>query len=191
MFESDPEALLKYRKVLETGFSGLWPVFIADSDTQKATVAGMSMMMKDKLRNETLEELVIPEWGVGCKRITPGVGYLEALGSEKVEVAWGAIEKINESGPVGEDGREHPVDVLICATGFDVSYRPRFPIIGSSGQNLSDVWADIPEGYFGIAAHGFPNYFMIGGPNSPVGNGPVLVALGTFLYFLYVHAVRG
>lgn len=178
VFESDPEALLSYRKALETGFSGLWPVFIADSDTQKATFDGMTTMMKDKLRNEKLEELVIPSWGVGCKRITPGVGYLEALASDKVEVAWGDIERINEHGPVGVDGMEHPVDVLICATGFDVSYRPRFPIIGTSGQNLGDAWADIPEAYFGLSAHGFPNYFMIGGPNSPVGNGPVLVALG-------------
>ncbi|KJA23569.1 hypothetical protein HYPSUDRAFT_54285 [Hypholoma sublateritium FD-334 SS-4] len=177
VFESDPEALLSYRKALETGFSGLWPVFIADSDTQKTTFDGMTTMMRDKLRNEKLEELVIPSWGVGCKRITPGVGYLEALASDKVEVAWGDIAKINERGPVGFDGMEYPVDVLICATGFDVSYRPRFPIIGTSGQSLGDVWADVPEAYFGIAAHGFPNYFMIGGPNSPVGNGPVLVAL--------------
>ncbi len=89
VFESDPEALMKYRKALETGFSGLWPVFITDSETQKATFDGMTTMMKDKLRNEKLEELVIPSWGVGCKRITPGVGYLETLASDKVEVAWG------------------------------------------------------------------------------------------------------
>ena len=184
MFESDPEAVMKYRKALETEFSRLWPVFIADSDNQKAIFKGMTTMMKDKLRDEKLEELVIPSWGVGCKRITPGVGYLETLASDKVEVAWGDIAKINERGPVGVDGTEYPVDVLICATGFDVSYQPRFPIIGASGQSLGDVWADNPEAYFGLAAHGFPNYFMIGGPNSPVGNGPVLVALGKLLLCL-------
>lgn len=137
-------------------------------------------MMKDKLRNEGLEDLVIPQWAVGCRRITPGVGYLEALGSEKVEVVFGEIQKITEKGCIGGDGKEHPVDVLICATGFDTSYRPRFPIIGPSGQALSDVWAEEAKSYLGIAAHGYPNYFMIGGPNSPVGNGPVLAALGEF-----------
>ncbi|KAF8967752.1 hypothetical protein BDZ97DRAFT_1916690 [Flammula alnicola] len=158
VFETDPEALLKYRKALETGFSGLWPVFIADSETQKATAAGMAMMMKDKLRNEALEKLVIPSWG-------------------KVEVVYGPIQKVTERGVIGGDGKEHPIDILICATGFDVSFRPRFPIVGASGQALSDMWVDEPKAYMGIAAHDFPNYFMIGGPNSPVGNGPVLAAL--------------
>jgi cation diffusion facilitator CzcD-associated flavoprotein CzcO len=180
VFAEDPQALLKYRKELEAGFSALWPMFIADSEVQKATFGGMTMMMKDKLRNEGLEELVIPQWAVGCRRITPGVGYLETLGSEKVEVVFGEIQKITEKGCVGGDGKEHPVDVLICATGFDTSYRPRFPIIGPSGQTLSDVWAEEAKSYLGIAAHGYPNYFMIGGPNSPVGNGPVLAALGEF-----------
>jgi len=94
-----------------------------------------------------------------------------------VEVAYGGIDKITERGPVSQNGQEYPVDVLICATGFDVSYRPRFPVIGASGKNLRDLWADIPDAYWGIAAHDYPNYFMIGGPNSPVGNGPVLAAL--------------
>ncbi|KDR80777.1 hypothetical protein GALMADRAFT_1106097 [Galerina marginata CBS 339.88] len=177
VFETDPEAHLKYRKELEAGFSALWPLFYADSEAQKATFSGMTMMMKDKLRNEALEKLVIPGWGVGCRRITPGVGYLETLGSEKVEVVYGEIKKITEKGCVGEDGVEHPVDILICATGFDTSYRPRFPIIGLGGKILAEEWAEEAQSYFGIATHGFPNYFMIGGPNSPVGNGPVLAAL--------------
>lgn len=187
LYANDPEALLQYRKALETGFSGLWPVFIADSEIQKATAMGMTMMMKDKLRNEGLESLVIPSWGVGCKRITPGVNYLETLGSEQVEVVYGNIEKLTEKGVVGGDGKEHPVDVLICATGFDVSFRPRFPITGLNGQTLADAWKDEARGYMGIAAHGFPNYFMIGGPNSPVGNGPVLSALGTSPHDLFMH----
>jgi len=178
VFSESPEALLKYRKELEAGFSALWPLFFSESEVQKATFAGMTMMMKDKLRNEGLEELVIPQWAVGCRRITPGVGYLETLGSEKVDVVYGEIQKITEKGCVGGDGKERPLDVLICATGFDTSHRPRFPIIGQSGQDLSDVWAAEAKSYLGIAAHDYPNYFMIGGPNSPVGNGPVLAALG-------------
>jgi cation diffusion facilitator CzcD-associated flavoprotein CzcO len=70
------------------------------------------------------------------------------------------------------------LDVLICATGFDTSYRPRFPLIGPKGQSLADVWENEPKSYLGMAAHDFPNYFMFLGPNSPVGNGPVLIAIG-------------
>ncbi|KAF9565887.1 FAD/NAD(P)-binding domain-containing protein [Agrocybe pediades] len=176
-FATDPEAHLQYRKALETGFSALWPIFLKDSEMQKTTAVGMTQMMKDKLNNKKLEDLLIPSWGVGCRRITPGVGYLETMGSDKVEVVYGSIQKITERGVVGGDGLEHPVDVLICATGFDTSLVPRFPIIGLDGKDLREEWKAEPESYFGIATHGFPNYFMIGGPNSPVGNGPVLVAL--------------
>jgi len=73
---------------------------------------------------------------------------------------------------------ERPVDILICATGFDTSYKPRFPIIGDNGKSLSEVWADEAQSYLGMAAAGFPNYFMFAGPNTPIGNGPVLIGLG-------------
>jgi len=178
-FATDPEALLQYRKTLEVGFSALWPLFLADSDMQKTTVVGMTQMMKDKLRNKKLEDLVIPTWGVGCRRITPGIGYLETLGSDKVDVVFGDIKKITEQGVIGGDGLERPVDVLICATGFDTSHVPRFPIIGLNGKDLRDEWKIESQSYLGIATHGFPNFFIVGGPNSPVANGPVLAALGS------------
>ena len=74
-------------------------------------------------------------------------------------------------------GKEYLVDVLICATGFDVSFRPRFPIIGLLGKNLQDEWACEPKSYLGIAAAEYPNYMIFLGPNCPIGNGPVLSAI--------------
>lgn len=134
--------------------------------------------MKGKLQDERLESLIVPKWSVGCRRLTPGVGYLEALRSEKTEVVYGLIETVTETGVKVEGITEKSVDVLICATGFDTSYRPRFPIIGSTGKSLSDAWAEECRSYFGLAAPGFPNYFMFVGPNSPVANGTLLVAVG-------------
>ncbi|KAF5316157.1 hypothetical protein D9619_006298 [Psilocybe cf. subviscida] len=157
-YATDPEAHLQYRKELESG--GVKADFIA--------------LMKGRLQNERLEKLVVPTWGVGCRRLTPGVGYLEALRAEKTEVVWGPIEEITETGVKVKDVAEQSVDVLICATGFDTSYMPRFPIVGASGQSLSDAWAEECRSYFGFAAPGFPNYFVFIGPNSPVGNGPLL-----------------
>jgi len=88
-----------------------------------------------------------------------------------------AIQEIGKTGPITCDGKEHSVDVLICATGFDTSFRPRFPILGKGGKSLAEEWADEPNSYLGLAAGGFPNYFMFLGPNCPVGNGPVLVGV--------------
>ncbi|KAF8809499.1 FAD/NAD(P)-binding domain-containing protein [Phlegmacium glaucopus] len=176
-FETDPDALLKYRKLQESTLNSAFSLFISNSDIQKGYFLDMVGKMKGKLQNETLEQLVIPKWGVGCRRLTPGINYLETLVSEKVTVVYGEIQQITEQGCLCDDGKEYPVDVLICATGFDTSFRPRFPIIGSGGKNLADVWADEPKSYLGLAAPGFPNYFMFIGPNSPIGNGPVLVGV--------------
>ena len=176
-FETNSDTLLRYRKRQESVLNTLFPVFISDSDSQKGYLKDMTERMKARLQNESLEQLVVPKWGVGCRRLTPGVNYLETLVSEKVSVVYGDIQQITERGCVCDD-TEYPVDVLICATGFDTSFRPRFPIIGLGGKNLADVWADEPKSYLGLAAPGFPNYFMFIGPNSPIGNGPVLSGMG-------------
>jgi cation diffusion facilitator CzcD-associated flavoprotein CzcO len=177
-FETDPDAFLKYRKRQETALNSVFSLFISDSDLQTQTFKAMVGAMKAKLQNETLEQLLIPKWAVGCRRLTPGLNYLETLVSEKVTVVYGEVQQITERGCVCDDGKEYPVDVLICATGFDTSYCPRFPIIGAGGKNLADVWAEEPKSYLGLAASGFPNYFMFMGPNSPIGNGPVLAGIG-------------
>lgn len=76
-----------------------------------------------------------------------------------------------------EDGRSWPLDVLICATGFDATFQPRFPLNGRSGRALASEWASEPRSYLGLAVHGYPNYFMFLGPNCPIGNGPVIISI--------------
>ena len=66
---------------------------------------------------------------------------------------------------------------VVCATGFDVSHCPRFPMIGRNGANLADKWTDEPESYMSVAAADMPNYFMMMGPNAVVGHGSLVEAL--------------
>lgn len=134
--------------------------------------------MKEKLQNlPELAEKLIPAWAVGCRRLTPGVGYLESLSEDNVHVVYGEIESVTENGCICDDGREYAVDILICATGFDTSFKPRFPLINPAGKNLQDEWSKEAKGYLGIAAPEFPNYLVFLGPNCPIGNGPLLSAM--------------
>ncbi|EXJ70145.1 cyclohexanone monooxygenase [Cladophialophora psammophila CBS 110553] len=133
--------------------------------------------MVKKLQNATLEDKLIPKWSVGCRRLTPGIGYLESLGTSNVEVVYREILKVTPKGCVCDDGQEHALEALICSTGFDTSFKPRFPLIGMSGENLRNEWAQEPASYLGIAASGFPNYIMFLDPNGPIGNGQVLTAI--------------
>ena len=182
-FANKPGALLEYRKNIERGLNGQFGIFLKNNKINNDTHEYFLSQMKDKLRNKFLEEKLIPDWSVGCRRLTPGVGYLEALGKENVSVVYGEITRITENGCVCDDGKEYPVDVLICATGFDTSFKPRFPIIGPDGSNLQDMWAKEATSYFGIAAAQMPNYLIFLGPNCPIGNGPVLSAIGKLTLF--------
>ncbi|KAF2669290.1 FAD/NAD(P)-binding domain-containing protein [Microthyrium microscopicum] len=176
-FANHPKKLLEYRKNVERGLNGQFGIFLKDSKINTETHAYMQSQMKEKLGDAYLEEKLIPNWSVGCRRLTPGVNYLESLRKPNVEVVYGEITGVSEKGPVCDNGNEYPVDVLICATGFDTGFKPRFPLINGAGTNLQDQWGKVAESYFGIAAAGFPNYMMFLGPNCPIGNGPVLCAI--------------
>lgn len=181
-FDTKPGVLLSYRKELERSLNGAFPLFLRDSELQQTTRGFMLQQMQEKLHNPYLEAKLIPQWSVGCRRITPGVNYLESLSKPNVSVVYGEILKVTERGPVCDDNNEYPVDVLICATGFDTSFKPRFPLIGAEGIDLRDEWKDRATGYLGLAAPKFPNYMTFLGPNCPIGNGPVLIAIGKALH---------
>jgi hypothetical protein len=66
---------------------------------------------------------------------------------------------------------------VVCATGFDVSHRPRYPIVGSSKVDLADKWAEDPESYISVAVPDYPNYFMMMGPNCLGGHGSLVESL--------------
>ncbi|KIW83605.1 hypothetical protein Z517_02851 [Fonsecaea pedrosoi CBS 271.37] len=176
-FTEQEGTLTKYRKQIERDTNKLFNLFIKDTPSQKENRAYITGLMKEKIANPYLEERLIPEWSLGCRRLTPGIGYLESLSKPNVEVVYGEITEITEKGCICDNGQEYPVDVLICATGFDTSFRPRFPVIGPNKKNLQDVWGKQPHSYLGLAAAEFPNYLVFLGPNCPIGNGPVLIAI--------------
>lgn len=123
--------------------------------------------MQERLGNDQeLCDKLIPHYELGCRRATPGDGYLEALREKNARVNVNPIVQITESGI--QTAQEHTeFDIIVCATGFDVSYRPSWTVQGRNGHQLNIAWSDFPEAYFGITAANTPNYFILNGPNSP------------------------
>ncbi|MCJ1303442.1 hypothetical protein MMC08_006252 [Hypocenomyce scalaris] len=177
-FTYKPKALTALRKANEAVLNSYFTLYLQDSPLQAAIAATCATKMKQELKGDILTEKLIPTWGVGCRRLTPGPGYLESLSKDNVSVIYGEVLELTEQGCKCDDGKEYFLDILICATGFDTSYKPRFPVLGHGGKNMQDTWAEEPKSYLGIAAPEFPNMFMFLGPNSPIGNGPVLPAIG-------------
>lgn len=109
--------------------------------------------------DERLCKQLIPNFPIGTRRVTPAPGYLEALRQENVEVVSGSVRRFVSNGIEMESGDVLKVDVIICATGFDLSFCPRFPIVGREG-NLQEIWGNgKPEAYMSVAVKGMPNYF--------------------------------
>ena len=88
-----------------------------------------------------------------------------------------SIISVDATGINTEDGAHHNVDVIICATGFDVSQVPNFEVIGRNGVSLAHKWAKEPESYMSLACPDMPNYFIFTGPNATVGHGSLLESM--------------
>jgi len=89
---------------------------------------------------------------------------MEAIQKPNVDVHFTPVTEITEDGVIGGDGVERKCDTIICATGFDTSFKPRFPIIGKNGVNLYEKWKHEPKGYLGLACPDMPNWLMFIGP---------------------------
>lgn len=137
-------------------------------------------MMRQKLGGRQQADLaakLIPNWEVGCRRATPGPGYLEAFTRDSVELVTEKIACVVADGVRTVDGALRELDALVCATGFDVSHRPHWELVGRGGRMLHEHWQEEPCAYLSLMADGFPNFFMFGGPNSPVGHGSLMSQL--------------
>lgn len=134
--------------------------------------------MKRRLTNKPeLADDLIPAFPPACRRLTPGPGYLEALTDEKVDIIKSDIVKVDATGILTADGQHREVDAIVCATGFDTTHTPRFPIKGRGGLTLAERWNKTPETYISVATDGFPNYFISLGPNAGLGEGNLLILI--------------
>lgn len=144
-FRDDPDKLKKLRKEIEHGFNAFFYMVIKGSPEQEAIRETFTKQMVQRLGgDEELCAKLIPEWGVGCRRLTPGDGYLEALREENVSVQFNEIAEITPNGIRTVDGEEEDFDIIVCATGFDVSFTPYWNLVGRDGIKLADTWSEDP-----------------------------------------------
>jgi hypothetical protein len=145
---------------------------IQGSDMQKFLINAFREDMSRRLAAKPeLFNTIVPTFSPGCRRLTPGVGFLECLTKEKVEVVNGRIASVTETGVTLSSGSHVELDALACATGFRVSAPPPFEVIGRGGTTLAERWTPHPVSYLSVTVDGFPNYFMMFGPNSAIGFG--------------------
>ncbi|KAF2166698.1 hypothetical protein M409DRAFT_66316 [Zasmidium cellare ATCC 36951] len=176
IFRQDPVKYLKYRKCIESELNVRFKFILNGSQEQANARKFAEEEMRRKLsRKPEIADILVPkDYAVGCRRPTPGNGYLEALCEDNVNVVSTGIEEINATGIKTTDGVQHDVDMIVCGTGFDVSWRPPYPTIGRKNVDLRDAWKSYPETYLSVMVPGFPNYLIFNGPFGPYGHGSFL-----------------
>ncbi|KAJ3989070.1 FAD/NAD-binding domain-containing protein [Lentinula detonsa] len=174
----DKEYYREFRRALESDLNGAHSATLQGHPLQQGARKIFEEIMKQKLSKKPwIAEHLIPDFSVACRRLTPGPGYLEALCEDNVDFVPENIKRVTPTGIETVDGKHREMDVIVCATGFDTSYRLPFAFIGRNGIDLNAKFHPHPRTYLGIAVDGFPNWFAALGPNTGVGAGSLLIII--------------
>lgn len=163
-FQKNPEYLLQHRRDLTERRIDEFKAHLNDDVSQAHINKLFRDSMLDRLGDSTKAQQIarwlIPDFPVGCRRLTPGPGFLESLVQDNVDTWWDDIACITEQGIQRKDGTEIELDAILCATGFDTTFKPGFQLIGRNGVDLAKKWTlEEPKAYFSTTVPDFPNYF--------------------------------
>jgi cation diffusion facilitator CzcD-associated flavoprotein CzcO len=141
--------------------------------------AWSTSFMRLQLRGDrSLGRRARPDYPLGCKRILFSSAYLPTLRRTNVELISDQIDRITTSDIVTRDGSERPVDTIIWGTGFQTNeFVVPMRVVGSDGTELQHRWRDGAEAHHGISVAGYPNMFLLYGPNTNLGAGSIIVML--------------
>jgi cation diffusion facilitator CzcD-associated flavoprotein CzcO len=126
--------------------------------------------LRRSIPDPELRRILTPRYTIGCKRLLFSNEWYRALSQPNVDVVPHAVEEVRPHGVVGADGIERAADTIVLGTGFTITDLPiAARVRGREGRTLEGTWQGSPTGYLGSTIHGFPNFFILLGPN--IGNG--------------------
>ena len=149
-----------------------WPGLLKGHELASRT------MIRTQVKDPELRRRLTPDYAFGCKRMLLSNQWYPAVDSPNVELVSQGVEEVRERSLVAADGSEHPADTIVFATGFTptdppISHRLR----GRAGATLAEVWKGSPQSYLATTVAGFPNLFLLYGPNSNLGHNSIVYML--------------
>jgi cation diffusion facilitator CzcD-associated flavoprotein CzcO len=142
--------------------------------------------MESQVADEALRERCVPDYELGCKRILFSNDWYPALQRANVDLVTDRIAEITPAGVVTADGRHREVDAIVYGTGFrSTAFLQPMRVVGLEGRELEVEWRDGAHAYRGVAVAGFPNFFMLYGPNTNLGSNSIVYMLEAQIG--YVH----
>ena len=132
-----------------------------------------------RIKDDELRAKLTPDYPFGCKRTLVCSDFYKALVRDNVELITERIEHVTPGRPSSPcDGRERPADAIVLATGFKATeYLEGIDVVGVGGRRLHDDWSEVAHAYLGLTVSGYPNFFMLYGPNTNQGGNSIIVIL--------------
>lgn len=177
MFERFP-LTLHLSRMFKYWRSEFWgPMIFLDSPRLSAIGQRMSLKhLESQVRDPGLRRKLTPTFQFGCKRILVSDDYWATFNRENVELVTDTIDCVESQGIRTKDGKLRELDAILLATGFALGLASApFPIVGLGGRTLDEAWRDGAVAYKGMSVAGFPNWFILMGPNTGPGHTSVLV----------------
>jgi cation diffusion facilitator CzcD-associated flavoprotein CzcO len=152
--------------------------FITAPRVMRGVERSFRRRLAEQIPDERLRGALTPGYVMGCKRILLSDDYYPALARPGVELVTTPIERLSETGVVTADGREREVDAVIYGTGFRTQdFVAPMRVRGLGGRELNEAWREGAEAYLGMAVSGFPNLFLLYGPNTNLGHNSIIYML--------------
>ncbi len=152
--------------------------FLGNESIRKKAEAIALRHMARRIKDPKLREALTPKYQLGCKRVLVSDDYYPTLNRANVEFVTDGIAEVCEHSIVTRDGVERPIDVLIYGTGFRAT-EPLIGcrVVGKSGVEIHDAWGKRMTAYLGVTVSGFPNLFILLGPNTGLGHNSVVLMI--------------
>lgn len=134
--------------------------------------------MRRHVKDPAKRKKLLPDYKIGCKRLLISNDWFPAVNQDHVDIITDGIEQMTENGVITADGTEHKVDAIIYGTGFKATdILAPIHITGLNGLELNDAWKDGAEAYKGTCVSGFPNLFILYGPNTNLAHSSIIFML--------------
>jgi cation diffusion facilitator CzcD-associated flavoprotein CzcO len=186
-FRADPTPVFRFRDEVETRMNESGLTF-ADETVNAEREADVRRSI-EIVRDPELRRKLVPTHPYGAKRPLFSNLYYPAFNEPNLELVTEPISEITERGVVTEDGQTREVDTIILATGFATTkYLSAIDVVGRDGVHIDEAWADGAQAYLGITTSGFPNLFMIYGPNT--NNGSIITMIEYQVEHIVQHVQR-
>jgi cation diffusion facilitator CzcD-associated flavoprotein CzcO len=159
--------------------------FVGDPRILKLASRLSLRYLRQSVADRDLRDKLTPRYVMGCKRILPTNEYYPALQRDNVELVTDPIQRIRPGGVLTSDGIERPLDALVLATGFHAAdMAAPFEVRGRGGRDLNDAWRRGAEAYLGTTVSGFPNLFLVVGPNTGLGHSSMIFIIESQIAYI-------